>query len=133
MKSLALFLRILSAAFIGVSALHLFMGMGADASLGAPVTPEMASEPSLDSQNRFYGVTFALLGVVLLISTTNLRRYQPMAEATFGVLFAAGIARVVAWALHGAPSPAMRGILCADLALPPVLYVWLKRSLREAV
>lgn len=132
MKSLVLALRILSVAFIAVSALHLFFGMQADAMLGAPVLPQMASEPSFDSQNRFYGITFSLLGVALLICATDLRRYEPIAVATLGVLFMAGIARVVAWSIHGAPSPMIIGILCADLILPPILYFWLKRSLRTS-
>jgi hypothetical protein len=67
-------IRILSFAFIAVAALHLFLGLGADAMLGAPVSPEMASQPSFDSQNRFYGITFALLGVALLISANDLRQ-----------------------------------------------------------
>jgi hypothetical protein len=126
-KALILVLRILSTAFIAVSALHLFLGTGADAMLGSPITPDMGAEPSIDSQNRFYGVTFSLLGIALLISTTDIRRYQPIIVATFAVLFVAGIARAIAWTLHGAPSPAIIVILCADLLLPPVLYVWLKR------
>jgi hypothetical protein len=127
MKMFLLTLRILAVAFIAVSGLHLFLGLGADAMLGSPVTPAMASEPSFDSQNRFYGITFSLLGVALLISASDLRRYEPIVVATLGVLFAAGIARVVAWALHGAPSPIIIGITCADLLLPPLLYVWLQR------
>lgn len=132
MKAFVLALRVLSLAFIAVAAMHLLVGMQADAMLGAPVSSLMSSDPSLDSQNRFYGVTFSLLGVVLLISATDLRRYEAMVVATLGVLFAAGIARVTAWALHGAPSPMIVGIVCADLLLPPLLYSWLKRSLREA-
>jgi hypothetical protein len=132
MKPLVLALRILSIAFIAVSALHFFVGMQADAMLGAPVLPQMASEPSLDSQNRFYGITFSLLGVVLLICVTDLRRYEPIVAAALGVLFMAGIARVVSWAIHGAPSLPIVGILCADLLLPPILYFWLKRSLRAS-
>ncbi len=131
-KSLILSLRILAVAFIAVSALHLFLGMQADAMLGAPVTPEMASQASFDSQNRFYGVTFSLLGVALLVCATDLRRYEPIIAATLAVLFAAGIARIIAWAIHGAPSPIIIGILCVDVALPPVLFFWLKRSLRTA-
>ncbi|MBN9008133.1 MAG: DUF4345 domain-containing protein [Rhizobiales bacterium] len=126
MQAFIVVLWIISAAFIAVSALHLFLGIGADALLGSPITPEMSKSPSIDSQNRFYGVTFALFGVVLLVSTSNLHRYQPMIVATLAVLFAAGIARAVSWILHGAPSPAIIGILCADLVLPPVLYGWLK-------
>ncbi len=130
MRSLALALRILAIAFLSVSALHLATGMQADAMLGAPVSPAAAADPSLDSQNRFYGVTFSLLGITLLIGATDLRRYEPIVVATLGVLFAAGLARAVSWAIHGAPSSLIIGIMCADLLLPPLLYSWLKRSLK---
>jgi hypothetical protein len=131
MKAFILAIRVLAIAFIAVAGLHLFFGMYADAMLGAPVTAAMASEPSFDSQNRFYGITFSLLGVVLLIAASDVRRYEPMIVAALGVLFFAGIARVVAWILHGAPSPIIIGITCADLLLPPVLYFWLKRSTQQ--
>jgi Domain of unknown function (DUF4345) len=127
MNGFVLTIRVLAVAFIAVALLHLFTGMQADAMLGAPVTPEMASQPSFDSQNRFYGITFSLLGVALLIAATDLRRYRPIVIAVFGVLFLAGVARVVAWVLHGAPSSMIVGIACADLLLPPALYFWLKR------
>ena len=130
MNGLIWALRILAIAFIAVSGLHLFLGLYADAMLGVPVTPEMASNPSFDSQNRFYGITFSLLGIVLLIAVTDLKRYEPMVVAALGVLFAAGIARVVAWALQGAPAPILIGIMAAGLLLPPILYSWLKRSKR---
>jgi hypothetical protein len=131
MNMFILALRVLSVAFISVAGLHLFLGMGADAMLGVPVTAAMASDPSFDSQNRFYGITFSLLGVALLISTTDVRRYQPIIVATLGVLFAAGIARAISWLLHGAPSPALIGITAADLLLPPILYFWLKRCSKD--
>ena len=88
--------------------------------LGAPVTDLMASDPSFDSQNRFYGITFSLLGVILFIGTFDLVRYKPMVVATLAVLFLAGIARVVALVLHGMPSSPIFGILCADILLPPL-------------
>ena len=131
MSALKLTLRILAIAFIFVACLHLFFGLGADAMLGSPVTPEMASQPSFDSQNRFYGITFSLLGVVLLIGATDLRRYEPVILAVFGVLFAAGVARCVAWLLHGAPAPLLIVILLADLFLPPILYLWLRKVMKQ--
>jgi hypothetical protein len=132
MKMFILTLRVLSVAFIAVAALHLFLGMGADAMLGVPVTPALASDPSFDSQNRFYGITFSLLGVVLLIAATDVPRYQPIIIATLCVLFAAGIARAISWVLHGAPSPALMGITAADLLFPPALYFWLKHSTSQS-
>lgn len=126
MAGLEIALRVLAIAFIAVSLLHLVVGLRADAMLGTPVPSEIASEPSFDSQNRFYGVTFSLLGVVLLIAASDLSRYKPMVVATLGVLFAAGIARIVAWAIHGAPSVPLIVILAADVLLPPILYFWLQ-------
>ena len=130
MNAFVITLRILAAAFIAVAGLHLVLGLGADAMLGVRVPPEIAADPSFDSQNRFYGITFGLLGVVLLIAATDLKRYGPMVLAVFGVLFMAGIARAVAWLLHGAPAPMLVVILVADLGLPPILYLWFKRLTR---
>ena len=131
MKPLILTLRILAIAFIIVSGMHLVMGLYADATLGSPITAEMATNPSFDSQNRFYGIAFSLLGVVLLIGSTDLRRYEPMIIASLAVLFLAGIARVISWILYGAPSTPIIGILCADLLLPPILYFWLQSNLKK--
>lgn len=132
MRAFLITLRVLGVAFIAVPILHLVLGLGADAMLGSPVTAEMVAQPSFDAQNRFYGVTFALLGVVLLIGATDLKRYSPVVVATLGILFAAGIARVVAWIVHGAPAPILIFILVADLLIPPLLYVWMQRSLRNS-
>lgn len=131
MRALTLFLKFLSVAFIATSVLHLVFGLGADALLGSPVTQAMLTQPSFDSQNRFYGVTFALMGVVLFIAASDLQRYRPMAVAVLGVLFAAGIARAISWVLNGQPAPAIVGILIADLLLPPILYAWLKRHVQR--
>lgn len=130
MKSLALALRILAIAFLATASLHLVFGLQADAMLGVPVPPDLAREPSMDSQNRFYGITFSLLGVALLVCTTDLLRYRPIVLAVLGVLFAAGLARALSWALHGAPSPPIIGILCADLLLPPLFYAWMQRAVQ---
>lgn len=67
------------------------------------------------------------------IGLQDLRRYEPIVVATLAVLFAAGLARAVAWGLHGAPAPALIGITAVDLLLPPVLIAWLRRSLRGGV
>lgn len=105
MRGLVLALRILGVAFLAVAILHFTVGLGADAMLGVSVSAEeTAADPSADSQNRFYGTSFSLLGLVLLIGSGDLRRYRPMVLATLGVLFAAGLARALSVILHGAPA-----------------------------
>ena len=125
MQALSIFLRLLAPVFLAVAALHLVLGIQADAMLGTVVTPEMAREPSLASQNRFYGV-------VMFLCAGDLRRYAPILRALLVVFFCAGLARFVAWATLGPPAPMVVGLLVSELVLPPVLGWWLRRALRDA-
>ncbi len=95
--------------------------------LGAVLSPETVSEPSLDSQNRFYGVAFALYGVTLYICAKDLSRYRPILVAALAVFFMAGCARLVSWGIRGAPAPLVIGLLATEIILPPVLYAWLRK------
>ena len=62
MNAFTRFLRVVAPIFILVGALHLFLGLRADVLLGARLPPEVIADPALDSQNRFYGTSFALYG-----------------------------------------------------------------------
>jgi len=110
-----------------VSALHLVLGLQADALLGAVVPSEAASEPSLNSQNRFYGVAFSLYGAVLYLCATDLTRYEPIFKATLLCFFFGGLARLVSWATHGAPAPLVVALTASELLLPPLLFVWFRK------
>ncbi len=124
MRTLVLVLKALAPIFFGVSALHLVLGLNADALLGAKVSPEVAMEPSLNSQNRFYGVAFAVYGVVLYICATDLRRYEPIFKAAMWVFFLGGVARLVSWSTHGAPAPLVIALAASELLVPPALLIW---------
>jgi Domain of unknown function (DUF4345) len=129
MRPFAIALRLLAIAFIATASLHLVYGLKADAMLGAQVSAEMVHNASLDSQNRFYGITFSMLGVALFVAATDLRQYRPIVVANLAVSFAAGLARIVSWALYGSPAPMIVGIVIADLLLPPIFYVWLRKAI----
>ncbi len=131
MRKLALVLKICAPVFLLVAALHLALGLQADALLGAAVDAKVAAEPSLDSQNRFYGMAFALYGVVLAICATDLRRFEPVFTATMWVFFAAGVARIVSWTSHGAPAPAIIFLAATELTLPLLLLAWHARIKRS--
>ena len=133
MKSLSLVLRLASLVFFSVAAVHLILGLGADQLLGAVVPAEALTEPSLDSQNRFYGVSFAFYGVALNICAGDPKRFKPILEAALIVFFLAGCARLVSWGLHGAPAVLVIALMAAELALPPLLYAWLRTALRSEV
>ena len=130
MKPFSLVLKLTSLVFFAVASVHLLLGLGADQLLGAVVPAAALNEPSLDSQNRFYGVSFAFYGVALFICSRDLERFRPILEAAFLVFFLAGCARLVAWGLRGAPAPLVIALMGAELVLPPVLYAWLRSALR---
>ena len=130
MRSLALFLKIIAPLFVLVAALHLALGAGADALLGAKLPSEALTDPTLNSQNRFYGVAFSLYGVLLYLCATDLPKYATVLRCVLWVFFAAGLARLLSIATHGIPSPLVLVLLATEIVLPPMLHLWLSRALR---
>ena len=128
MRSMVLVLRLLAPVFFIVGALHLVLGLGADALLGAKVSTEAMTDPALDSQNRFYAVAFTLYGVLLFLCSTDIPKYATVLRCVLWVFFAAGLARFVSIALHGSPPPMIWLLLVGEVLPPPLLAWWLSRT-----
>jgi hypothetical protein len=88
------------------------------------------ADAALNSQNRFYGIAFSLYGVLLFLCATDLQRYATVLRCVLWVFFAAGLARLVSIATHGVPPPLVLALLVTELALPPILHLWLSKVLR---
>lgn len=127
---MVMLLRVFAIGCILAGATHVFLGLGADAALGAHVGAA-ASDATLDSQNRFYGASFTLYGVLTWLFTTDTARYAPMFRLVMLCFLASGMARIVSIILHGAPSPMVLGLLASELLLPP-LFLWWTRTIRPA-
>lgn len=127
MKSLSTLLKLLAPGFVLAGLLHLVLGLDADVMLGAKLTAETIADPALDSQNRFYGVTFTLYGILLYLCATDLTKYIVVLRCLLGVFFAAGLARVVSIAVYGFPPILIWALLASELLIPPVLIYWLSR------
>lgn len=110
---------------------HVVLGPGADALLGATIGPETLHDPTLDSQNRFYGASFTLYGILTMLSLGNLERYAPVLQWTMLVFLFGGIARGLAWATTGAPSAPTIALLASELLLPPLVLWWTARRTAE--
>jgi hypothetical protein len=130
MRPLALLLKIVAPLFVLVAALHLALGAGADVLLGAKVSAEALADPTVNSQNRFYGVAFSLYGVLLYLCATDLPKYATVARCLLWVFFAAGLARLLSIATHGIPPPLVLVLLGTEIVLPPMLHLWLSKALR---
>jgi hypothetical protein len=128
MRSLMLVLKLLAPVFFIVGALHLVLGLEADALLGAKISPEAMTDPALDSQNRFYAVAFTLYGVLLFLCSTDIPKYATVLRCVLWVFFAAGLARFVSIALHGSPPPMIWLLLVGEVLPPPLLAWWLSRT-----
>lgn len=124
MTRLPTLLKALAPACVIAGLLHVLMGLNADVLLGAHVSPQTLSDPTLDSQNRFYGVAFTVYGWLLYLCATDLDRYRPVLRCMLAVFFAAGLARLVSVALLGWPSLPVIGLGAAELVLPVVLAGW---------
>jgi Domain of unknown function (DUF4345) len=129
MNAFRIFLRATAPIFLLVCALHLVLGLGADVVLGAKIPIEVIADPALDSQNRFYGISFALYGVLLWLCASDVAKYASVLRRILWVLFAAGAARLVSVVLHGLPPPLVVVLLFGELAMPPVILWWLSRVL----
>jgi len=127
---LAPFLKLAAPVFVLVGALHLVLGVGADALLGAKLPPEALIDPALNSQNRFYGVAFGLYGLLLYLCATNLPKYATVLRCVLWVFFAGGLARVISIVTHGVPPPQVLALLVTEIVLPPLLHLWLSKALR---
>jgi len=127
LRAFTLVLKVLAPVFLVVAALHLILGLGADALLGAQVPAAALGEPSLDSQNRFYGVAFAVYGAILYLSARDVPRYEPALKAALYVFFAGGLTRVLSWAIHGRPATLVIVLASTELLAPPLLLLWLAK------
>jgi len=131
MRALALVLKVVAPVFFIAGALHLALGLGADAMLGAKVPADVMADPALDSQNRFYGVAFTLYGVLLFLCSTDMPKYATVLRSVLWIFFAAGVARIVSIAVHGSPPPMIWCLLVGEVVPPPLLVWWLSASLRR--
>jgi hypothetical protein len=130
MRAYSILLRTLAPLVILVGCLHLVLGPGADALLGARLAPQAMADPALDSQNRFYGVSFMLYGVLFFLCSTNIPKYATVLRCVLWVLFAAGLARFVSLAARGVPPLPVLLLLVLELLAPPLMIWWLARALK---
>jgi len=131
-EKLSLVLKISAPVFLFIGALHLVIGPNADVALGANIPASVISDPVVDSQNRFMGVSFALFGVLFYLCATDLQKYEKVFYCLLAVFFAGGIARLVSMAVTGAPTVQIIFLTLLELLMPPLLLIWYKATKKRA-
>ena len=122
-------LRLLSIGCILPGLFHIGFGVSGDWLIG--LSPTGPIDPSLDSQNRFYGGIFVAYGLALWVAAADPPRYAPIIRALLGMMFLAGLARGFSAAAFGWPTPEVILLWATELLVPAALCVLLNRSLRD--
>jgi hypothetical protein len=125
---LKLALRIIAPGFVLAGLSHVFLGLGADAMLGAQIPADLLTDASLDSQNRFYGISFTIYGVLFWIAAGDLVRYRTLLRILILWFFLGGLMRLVSIAIKGWPSDLVWALALSELILPPILWWMLRRE-----
>ena len=123
-------LRVFGVVCIAVGALHIALGLQADQMLGAGLSGEALANASLDSQNRFYGAQFVLVGAVAWMCGGDLERHAKLFRVLMAVFFLGGLARLVSLLLLGWPAPMVQLLAVSELVIPPLLLLWHARLTR---
>ena len=131
MNSFALVLKVIAPVFVLVAAIHLVLGLSAEPLLGAELSESTLINAALDSQNRFYGVAFAIYGVLFYVCSRDVRNYATIIYCLLWVFLVAGMARLVSIALLGFPPPLIGILLLVELTFPPIMLLWLRRVLKQ--
>ena len=125
--TLQITLRAIGGTILLVALMHIVLGPNADVLLGANTSAASLTDPTIDSQNRFYGAAFALYGVILIICSSDLVGYRRILIWTLIIFLIAGLARLISVAVVGWPPILVVVLLLLELIVPPPLIAWLRK------
>jgi Domain of unknown function (DUF4345) len=128
MRNFSIALKVLAPILILVAALHFSLGTMAEVMLGA-ILKVGPLDPVLDSQDRFYGTAFVIYGVLLWVCAKDVTKYALILRCVFWCCFVAGLARLVSFLIVGPPSGIVMFLWFTEVAMPPVMLLWLSNVL----
>ena len=129
--ALRVFLSLAGLFILLVGIFHAFSGVRGDWIIG--LVPPETIDAALDSQNRFYGATFLLHGVLLIYCARDFNRFADILKIVFAVMFFAGCVRGLAVLASGWPTLQVSTLWIAEILLPPIAWLWLNNTLDRAV
>ena len=132
MQLYSIVLRGLAIGVFAVALIHILLGVSAEPLLGSAVSNISQADPSLDSQNRFYGAAFSLFGGLWWLSSGEVAKYQTVLKLSFLIFFLAGASRLISVGILGLPSIPITVLTLVELAGPIIMLLWLNKVLRDA-
>lgn len=126
MKSFQWTIRAMGAAIVLIALGHVILGPYSEVLLGSNISQASMFDPTVDSQNRFYGAAFSLFGVLLILCSRQVLQDKKILYCVFWVFFAGGIARLVSISAVGSPPLLVNTLTGIELVAPLALIVWLR-------
>jgi len=124
MPMLVAVLKPFALVFFLVGLVHLALGPSAEILLGADLPASAIADPVLDSQNRFYGVSFMIYGALFWLCAGDLQKYTTVFRLTCVFFLLGGLARLVSIAVVGVPTPPILFLAATELIGGPALLWW---------
>src|SRR5688572_15855744 len=88
-----------------------------------------AAGANVESELRFLYALWIAYGATAIYVGLRAPQSRAAVGALAAVLFAAGVARAIAWIAEGRPDTAFVVLMVLELAIPPLLVAWQGRSL----
>jgi hypothetical protein len=82
---------------------------------------------SIESEYRFYAALWFAYGIAALAVVPRVERATAAVCVLAGALFAAGLARALAWIEAGRPHDLYLVLLALELSIPQLLVLWQRR------
>jgi Domain of unknown function (DUF4345) len=128
-NALRIFLVFAGICTLFAGSFHALSGVRGDWFIG--LAPVDVVDPSLDSQNRFYGAAFLLYGILFNFCSRDLPRYKDILKIAFGTMFLAGCTRGLTVAFYDWPTWQVCALWFSEMALPPIAWLWLNHVLKK--
>jgi hypothetical protein len=131
MDSEKLYRLVLRAAALTVAAAgaaHAFLGVASERLLDPTLPASLEGLASLDSQNRFYGAMFSVVGAVVWQAAGDLGRYRPVINTVLIGFMLAGMSRLLSVPSLGWPAPMVLALALLEVVMPPLMLVWGSRQ-----
>jgi hypothetical protein len=90
-----------------------------------------ATDANVESELRFLYALWVAYGVAVIYVGLRAAESRVAVGSIAAVLFAAGVARGVAWIAEGRPDTPFVVLMVLELAIPPLLVGWQGRLLRK--
>ena len=130
-RVITIFLRVFCAIPFLTGLADLIGGTSLFKAAGIPMPPEVASDPFLNSQIKFWGAIFFGYGAMLWWAAGDIRGRAQTLQLLLATMVLAGFGRALSLALYGSPGVLLDGALVLEVVGFPLIWLYHRRILRS--